>query len=378
VAINLISDLLDQFRGATLTGVASALGESPTRTQAALGAVIPAAIGALVARASNADQANGILEMITRNQFDSAESGDVSTAVKAPGGISNLMNLGGPLLSQVFGSRSDAVIDLVASHSGVSRASSSSLVKLALPLILGLIGRYVRSAGWSATNLMTLLGEQRAFLKDAPPGFADIMGTEDRPTVRPEPVPRAAAAVYGAAPSRTHRWLWALPILFLIPVLGFLMGRDYQAPREAVQATLPPPPPGFMPITPVPDRPVGTSSEPVVPFQTGPFRIQLSAGARGVSKASADELRKVVEILEAHPRARAEVIGFTDNRGRAAVNNRLSEHRAAIVASEIASHGISRSRLTVRGFGGRDPIADNATPEGRELNQRVEIRLQEE
>jgi len=378
VAINLISDLLNQFRGATLTGVASALGESPTRTQAALAGVIPAAIGALAARASNADQANGILEMITRNQLDSAEFGDVSTAVKAPGGISHLMNLGGPLVSQVFGSRSDAVTDLVASHSGVSRASSSSLVKLALPLVLGLIGRYVRSAGWNATNLTSLLGDQRAFLKDAPPGFADTTGTADRPIVTREPVRRPAAAVYGAAPSRTHRWLWAIPVLFLIPVLGFLMSRDYQVPKEAAQATLPPPPPGFMPITPVPDRPVGTSSEPVVPFQTGPFRLQLSAGTRGVSKASADELRTVVEILEAYPRARAEVIGFTDNRGRTAINNRLSEQHAAIVASEIASHGISRSRLTVQGFGGRDPIADNATPEGRERNRRVEVRLQEE
>lgn len=376
MAINLMSDLINQFRGDTLSGVASALGESPTRTQAALGGVIPAVIGGLAARASNADQATGILEMITRNQLDSAEFGDVSTALKAPGGISHLSNLGGPLLGSIFGSRSAMVTDLVVSHSGVSRASSASLLRLAVPLVLGLIGRHVRSAGWSATNLMNLLGEQRAFLKDAPAGFADIMGTANRPTLRHEPARRAAAAMYGTAPSRAQRWLWAIPVLFLIPVLGFLMSRDYQPPREAVQATLPPPPPGFTPITPMPDRPVGTASEPIVPFEAGPFRIITDA--RGVTKASADELRKVVEIMEAHPGVRAEVIGFSDNRGRAAINERMSQQRAAIVAREIASRGISRSRMTVQGVGGRDPIADNATPEGREQNRRVEVRLQEE
>ena len=127
---NLLTQLMDEFRGDATSGVASALGESPARTQMALGAVVAALIGGLAKKASTTDQAGNVLDLIKRNKLDSGAFTDVASAFKAPGGINSLIDAGRPLLDSVLGGRSAAVTDLVASHSGVSRSSSSSLLSL--------------------------------------------------------------------------------------------------------------------------------------------------------------------------------------------------------------------------------------------------------
>jgi outer membrane protein OmpA-like peptidoglycan-associated protein len=377
---------MNQFRGDTLNDVASALGEHPARTQTALGGVIPALIGALAFKASNASQASSILDMMTKHKLDSGGFAEASSAFKAPGGINSLINLGGPLMSSVFGGRTAAVTDWVASHSGVSRSSSSSLLSLALPIVLGMIARHVRSAGWNPSSLMNLLGEQRAFLKDAPAGLADALGTADTSTTRREvahsvpayegePVRRASVTSYEAAPTKRRPWLWALPLLFLIPLLAYFLTRNDEPRHEANVRTTPAPRAAIPPVTQDRERPVGTASEPLA---KGPYWIHFDTGSRTLTVASAEELRKIAEILRTHPRARAEVIGYADGKGNQADNLKLSQERATAVMNEIATRGIARSRMTAQGFGVTDPVADNATAEGRQRNRRVEIRITED
>jgi outer membrane protein OmpA-like peptidoglycan-associated protein len=383
-----MADLMNQFRGDTLNDVASALGEHPGRTQAALGGVIPALIGGLAFKASNANQASSILDVMTKHKLDSAGGfADASGALKAPGGINSLINLGGPLMSSIFGGRSAAVTDWVASHSGVSRSSSSSLLSLALPIVLGVIARHVRSAGWNPSSLMNLLGEQRAFLKDAPAGLADVLGAPDTsstrrevassaPAYEGEPVRRAPVTSYEAAPTKRRPWLWAVPLLFLIPLLAYFLARNDEPRHEANVRTTPAPRAAIPPVTQDRERPVGTASEPSL--AQGPYWIHFDTGSRTLTVASAEQLRKVVEFLRTHPRARAEVIGYADGTGNQADNMKLSQERAAAVMDEVARRGIARSRMTAQGFGVTDPVADNATADGRQRNRRVEIRITED
>jgi OOP family OmpA-OmpF porin len=65
------------------------------------------------------------------------------------------------------------------------------------------------------------------------------------------------------------------------------------------------------------------------------------------------------------------VVGHTDSSGAEAYNQQLSERRAAAVVKYLESKGISAGRLTASGAGENEPIADNATAEGRALNRRV-------
>jgi OOP family OmpA-OmpF porin len=66
-----------------------------------------------------------------------------------------------------------------------------------------------------------------------------------------------------------------------------------------------------------------------------------------------------------------EVDGYTDSTGSAAHNQALSERRAQSVADYLTSNGISGGRLSVKGYGEENPVADNKTREGRAHNRRV-------
>lgn len=70
-----------------------------------------------------------------------------------------------------------------------------------------------------------------------------------------------------------------------------------------------------------------------------------------------------------------EIGGHTDSRGSNAYNQALSERRAAAVARFFTVHGVAANRLRAHGHGEDEPVADNATEQGRAHNRRVEIRL---
>jgi outer membrane protein OmpA-like peptidoglycan-associated protein len=79
--------------------------------------------------------------------------------------------------------------------------------------------------------------------------------------------------------------------------------------------------------------------------------------------------------LKEHPNYRAIINGYTDSMGSEEKNLILSENRARAVADYLISQGIDRNRLEIRAHGESDPIASNATAEGRAQNRRVDIQI---
>ena len=70
-----------------------------------------------------------------------------------------------------------------------------------------------------------------------------------------------------------------------------------------------------------------------------------------------------------------EVAGHTDDVGDSGSNESLSERRARTVWAFLIRYGVDESRISYRGYGESQPISDNATPEGRAKNRRVELRI---
>jgi len=85
-------------------------------------------------------------------------------------------------------------------------------------------------------------------------------------------------------------------------------------------------------------------------------------------------LNFVAQSLTAHPEARIEVGGHTDNVGSAGYNQRLSLARARAVRAYLTQHGVAAEQLTAVGHGESEPVASNSTEEGRAQNRRVELR----
>jgi outer membrane protein OmpA-like peptidoglycan-associated protein len=70
-----------------------------------------------------------------------------------------------------------------------------------------------------------------------------------------------------------------------------------------------------------------------------------------------------------------EIVGFTDSTGSRQHNMDLSQRRAQSVANYLTAQGVDASRLSIRGAGPDQPIASNATADGRAQNRRVEVNL---
>ena len=88
-------------------------------------------------------------------------------------------------------------------------------------------------------------------------------------------------------------------------------------------------------------------------------------------------LADAAATLIRNPGLVTEVAGYTDDRGNAEYNRGLSERRAKTVRDYLIDQGVDASQLTWRGHGENDPVADNDTPEGREMNRRVVLRILE-
>ena len=101
-------------------------------------------------------------------------------------------------------------------------------------------------------------------------------------------------------------------------------------------------------------------------FETDSFRIL---------PVSEPELAKLTLFLRNNPQLEVEIQGHTDNTGRPDRNLTLSELRAKSVVEYLVSKGISTTRLQFKGFGESHPVATNETDEGRMLNRRTTIKI---
>jgi OOP family OmpA-OmpF porin len=82
---------------------------------------------------------------------------------------------------------------------------------------------------------------------------------------------------------------------------------------------------------------------------------------------------EMADMLKANPSLNVSIEGHTDNAGTPAANKTLSENRAKAVVNALVAKGISKTRLSAKGWGQDKPVADNSTDEGKAKNRRVEV-----
>jgi outer membrane protein OmpA-like peptidoglycan-associated protein len=105
-------------------------------------------------------------------------------------------------------------------------------------------------------------------------------------------------------------------------------------------------------------------SLPGISFETGKATLKLSARLT---------LAKLAGIAQVFPDVNMRIEGYTDSTGKAELNQKLSEARAKSVYDFLKAQGVGDTRLAFQGLGPANPVADNATKEGRAKNRRVEI-----
>lgn len=107
-----------------------------------------------------------------------------------------------------------------------------------------------------------------------------------------------------------------------------------------------------------------------------PGNITFQTNSSDINANFYNVLNSVVLVLNEFNKTLIDISGHTDSTGTDAINQPLSERRAASVGTYLASQGVDSRRIVTSGFGKNRPIASNDTTEGRAQNRRVELMLQ--
>lgn len=103
------------------------------------------------------------------------------------------------------------------------------------------------------------------------------------------------------------------------------------------------------------------------------IQVNFASGRAEILPESQPQIAQVLSLLQGNPTLRLAVNGHTDSTGDRTGNKSLSQDRAQTVVAALTAGGIAGERLQAAGFGQEQPIADNATEEGKARNRRVEL-----
>ncbi|WP_260177687.1 OmpA family protein [Tunturibacter empetritectus] len=376
--------------------VASQLGESTDTVQRGLQTGSAAMLAGLVAKIGQPGFLGQIFSLITNPaNGPSALSGLTSNLGSLASGATSspVANLGSQFLSSIFGSNMSSVTDSIGRSVGVSSGKAGSLLAMAAPLVLGVLGQHVRQNNLSAADLgSTLKAEAPSFQRFLPAGLGSLMGGASN----------LASNVTAAVPkvATGNRWLWPAVLLAALLLCLFWFFNRTKAPvSDAVQpastaaadagssaaSAL-----GDFFKTKLPDGVelniprfgiesklisfLGDSSKPVDTTTWFNFdRLLFDTGKATLQPSSQEQLGNIAAILKAYPNVHVKLGGYTDNTGNAAANVALSDARAKNVMDALVAAGVAPSRLESKGYGDEHPVGDNATEEGRAQNRRISL-----
>ena len=102
---------------------------------------------------------------------------------------------------------------------------------------------------------------------------------------------------------------------------------------------------------------------------------QFNVGSFNLLGSSQNDVARMAAILAEYDKTNILVSGHTDSTGSEAMNQTLSENRAGAVRNIMVANGVAANRIATVGFGESQPVADNGTEYGRQINRRVEIKI---
>ena len=393
-------DLLKQIFGGNFAALASnVLGASESNTKSAVTSMIPALLGSLVQKGSTPQGASSLLNMINSPQVDSGIVGNMSQLLGGGGNANQLVNTGSSLVNSLLGSNAGPLSNTLSSMSGLSGSSTSKLLALAVPFLLGGLKKLVGEHGLNSSGLMSLLGDQAKSVQNAiDPRLAQAMNLR---------LPAVSGAAREVAADTAGGFNKILPWLVGLLVLGALllwMSRSCStktsqdvadttraaadATRNAAQnaaragsaalRSVQLPGGGTIQI------PTGGFTDSLVTFLNGNApagqsfafdAVTFETDSARLASASNDQLAQLAAVLKAYPTVVVAVEGHTDNTGDPAANKKLSEDRAAAVKDALVGMGVPAERVTSTGWGAEKPIASNDTEDGKLKNRRVEISI---
>ena len=403
------STLLDSFRNLltpdTVSSVASRFGESESGISRALTSGFGAIRLGLLNNTSDSGAMHDVHGLVTQAAADTDGQAEGGLMSLLGGGTAALGTLGSRLLSMVFGGNSAAISDAIGRTSGVKSSTAGSILSILAPVVLGVLGRRVRSEGLSANGLTSLLTNEADSIRNmAPAGLASLfgLGTAAAPGARRMVEDETSRRAGGLG------WVWlAVAAAVILGIIWFASrtngpvnermamdttmapagvgndSTDVQAysPRGSGSVVLPDGRRLTVPDTSLEARVVAFITDSNVKTDKDTWfnfdRLRFETGSATLAPESEGQLRNLAAILGAYPEVHAKIGGYTDSTGNDDANKTLSENRARNVMNQLVALGVDKGRLESEGYGEEHPVASNATEAGRAQNRRIALRVTE-
>ena len=420
---NLLDVAKSYFNHDLINKAASSLGESESGISKAISAILPAVINGISEKASTTEGATAIAKLATDEHNDGIL--DSISGFLHHDSSSSLISKSSSAINTIFGKsgQSNMLTNLISNFAGVKSSSAGTLLSMAVPLVLGLLGRHTSQSNIGASGLSSFLGTQNSLATAAlPAGFSLSSGSNSHVnvshshTAHTPDTERKTGSFLG--------WLIPLILLALLAVGAYYMfskgcnNSDHKESEVTVvdsthntgdithvtaeKGTLDTLSGDFLynegDITTIilpnngGELKVGKNStearlvaflndkDAMIDTVKGNWfeftNVHFKTGSSDLTDVSAAQLKNLVAIAKAYPAAKFKFGGYTDNTGDAAKNVTLSQKRADAVSAMTNKLGAPAGAIeSAKGYGQEWPIEDNATAEGRAMNRRVAVNV---
>ncbi|MGB4847958.1 MAG: DUF937 domain-containing protein [Saprospiraceae bacterium] len=168
MATNLTDLFKNSFGDMLVRECSGLLGESAQNISASVDAIVSSVFGAMIIKGSTDQGTRSLLDFISENGLH-------EVSLNSPG-IEELMIKGSGVLPYLFGTQISPLVDSISAAGGLKTSSSSSLLKIVTPLVLGFFGRYVKENSLSASGAKDLLVAQNDLVKPyIPVSITDLL-----------------------------------------------------------------------------------------------------------------------------------------------------------------------------------------------------------
>ena len=402
MAFNLLETVNDVFTNDVVSKAAATLGEGENRVEKAVSALVPTVLTGILDKASSGRTAASNLLDMAKQASGSGILGNMGNLLSGTGGgISSLMNMAGSL----FGDKLGNITSLISGYSGIKPSSASTLINLATPAALGVIGKHVTQNNLDTSGFISMLMSQKDRILGAIPsglGLASALGLGSLNDIGRK-LGTVVSGVTGEA-RKGMRWLpFALLAVLAIGLIWFL-SRDRRTkipPADTAISSVPAPTttPAVTPTSIKVRLPDGTEldalrggiEDRLVVFLNNPSSVpgkdvwfdfdnlNFEHGSANITAESQRQINNIAQILKAYPKVKIKIGGYTDKTGDEAVNKKLSKDRAEAVTTAIKSFGANASQLlSPEGYGSEfAKIPATASEEERKPDRRISVSVRD-